>query len=609
MKIFIIYYSKIRYATASTKKALHQKSLELLKAQARERNVDANSVALSEVSNHSNRLSLIIPSDTSIISYQEDDFESDSSESHDDETSRFSRVVDVNWGEEEDWDDRDGNAEAEALLDKAKLHVVSADAMRKYAKGLQQKATNDTLAGVPHALATVTMVYDYSQNMQIPSFLDSQPGKTYYCVPKNVFCFGCANLSVSPVVMAAYAYCEDTGHKGGNNVASLVLHDLGRRGYLSSETPGKEYNQLFDNCGGQNKNRMVLRLALYLVEAGFFDKVMILFYIKGHTKNACDRLFNEMKRDYREHNVYTFSQLLNQIDQSPFVQGNSVTEDAFVDVCEMLDSFYKQITPGTINKNHMFWVEKSAPTTLHMKEWTEGLASSQNLLLGTDSIEERRKAMRSYAFKRLKPPGLSELKQVDLYLKYRPFIPPEHQDEICPRPSDAVMEKVKKERNEKQRGKAADKRSLQNEAKAASKAKSEEEKAAKKAKVAEEKQLKEAAKQLKAQQRIKAAEEKAAKEAAKQVKAQQKVVAAEERARKVAAKKAAATTVSAAASTSVVNNSVEETRACCSGDKCRKGEEEEEPEYFCYSCGGYSHYACHSIVESKTICNKCASGV
>jgi len=50
MKIFIIYYSKIRYATASTKKALHQKSLELLKAQARERNVDASSVAVSEVS-------------------------------------------------------------------------------------------------------------------------------------------------------------------------------------------------------------------------------------------------------------------------------------------------------------------------------------------------------------------------------------------------------------------------------------------------------------------------------------------------------------------------------------------------------------------------------
>jgi hypothetical protein len=132
--------------------------------------------------------------------------------------------------------------------------------VRKYAKELQVKATADTSAGVPHALATVTMVFDYSQNLQIPSFKDEQPGKTYYCVPKNVFCFGCANLSVSPVVMAAYSYCEETGNKGGNNVSSLVLRDMDRRGYFSFETPGKEFNMLFDNCGGQNKNRMVLRL-------------------------------------------------------------------------------------------------------------------------------------------------------------------------------------------------------------------------------------------------------------------------------------------------------------------------------------------------------------
>jgi hypothetical protein len=196
------------------------------------------------VSSESNGLSPIKPSDAnSIISYREDDYlDSESSLSETDEESRFSRVAEVNWTEDEDWDNRDGYAEAEALLQKARLHVESAEAMRKYAKELQVKATADTSAGVPHALATVTMVFDYSQNLQIPSFKDEQPGKTYYCVPKNVFCFGCANLSVSPVVMAAYSYCEETGNKGGNNVSSLVLRDMDRRGYFSFETPGKEFN-------------------------------------------------------------------------------------------------------------------------------------------------------------------------------------------------------------------------------------------------------------------------------------------------------------------------------------------------------------------------------
>jgi hypothetical protein len=362
-----------------------------------------------------------------------------------------------------------------------------------------------------------------------------------------------------------------------------------------------------------------------------------------------------MKREYRKRNVYTFSQLLKCMDESPFVQSNSVPEDAFTDVCEMLDHFYKQIAPGTINKNHMFWVDKSAPTTLHLKEWTKGIASSQNLILGKDSTEERREAMRSYAFKGLKPPGLSELKQVDLYLKYRPFIPPEHQDEICPRPSDEVMEKIKKERNEKQRGKASDKRALQTEANAAKKAKSEEEKATKKAKVAEEKELKEAAKELKAQQKMKAAEEKAAKEAAKQLKAQEKTRAAEEKAKKAAAKKderekkAAATSVSAAAVASALDNRkishlseenveasvldnraqeedwpmsldnrskeedwpilLDEVRVCCCGDNCKNQNEEEEPEYFCHTCGKYSHYMCSSVINGVCTCNQCALGI
>ncbi len=35
----------------------------------------------------------------------------------------------------------------------------------------------------------------------------------------------------------------------------------------------------------------MLHLALYLVEKKYFKTVEFIFYIRGHTKNVCDRLF------------------------------------------------------------------------------------------------------------------------------------------------------------------------------------------------------------------------------------------------------------------------------------------------------------------------------
>ena len=51
----------------------------------------------------------------------------------------------------------------------------------------------------------------------------------------------------------------------------------------------------------------------------------------------------------------------------------------------------------------------------------------------------------------LQPPGLREIKQVELYTKYRKYVPEQWQDETCPRPADAVLEKFKVEKNEKMR--------------------------------------------------------------------------------------------------------------------------------------------------------------
>jgi hypothetical protein len=62
---------------------------------------------------------------------------------------------------------------------------------------------------------------------------------------------------------------------------------------------------IMDNCGGQNKNKYVLYLALLLVQLKSFLTVEIIFYIRGHTKNACDQLFNQLMKHWHKRQVFT----------------------------------------------------------------------------------------------------------------------------------------------------------------------------------------------------------------------------------------------------------------------------------------------------------------
>jgi hypothetical protein len=129
------------------------------------------------------------------------------------------------------------------------------------------------------------------------------------------------DCSILPVKLTGLLYTEDVvGKKGGNNVASLLWFNLQRHGIVDTPQPFKEINLVFDNCGGQNKNKMVLRMLFFLVKKRIAVEARAIFLVRGHTKNDCDRLFNLMKKEYRKSNVYTPTDLkgcINYEDVDP----------------------------------------------------------------------------------------------------------------------------------------------------------------------------------------------------------------------------------------------------------------------------------------------------
>jgi hypothetical protein len=129
--------------------------------------------------------------------------------------------------------------------------------------------------------------------MDIPHFREEQPADIYYFSPLTVNVFGCTDLMSKPMQMKAYGYTKAEGSKGSNNVAYLVMKVLVDFGWLIQEQTGKQLSIIMDNCGGKNKNNNVLYLALHLVELKYFQIVQFTFYVHGHTKNDCDRLFNQ----------------------------------------------------------------------------------------------------------------------------------------------------------------------------------------------------------------------------------------------------------------------------------------------------------------------------
>jgi hypothetical protein len=197
--------------------------------------------------------------------------------------------------------------------------------------------------------------------MALPHFGGKQPGETYYFSPLGIYCFD----MVDPTVEKLYAHLctEGQGQKEGNNVASLIMKTLKHIDIINEDEAGRGLSIVMDNCGGQNKNRMVLHLALYLVEVGFFQTVKLFFLVRGHTKNPCDCMFNTLKKDYHQSNCYTFPMLADML-RSKNVEVLPVEEDNWENWDVFLDRFYMRFQSGTVQCNHIFSVAQERGETV-----------------------------------------------------------------------------------------------------------------------------------------------------------------------------------------------------------------------------------------------------
>ena len=337
--------------------------------------------------------------------------------------------------------------------------LTSFKAQRGFVQKRAKEAKDDLILGIVWPNNTVCLCGDYSQNLSLPNFGGEQPGDTYYFSPLSISCFGLVNHSTE--ILTAYVYPEGVGKKGGNNVASLIFKYLKENGILNlAETKGtgNRLSLIFDNCAGQNKNRMVMRFGQYLVDRGIFKEVEIIFLITGHTKNICDRRFKDLKANYHHRNVYTFDQLIKVMKEgkageatNKYLDVHEIRAKDFFNWDKYLDLLYKKRIPK-ISIYHYFGFTKGK---LNMKTTVDSSTEEQKVLSNlkkkdTDEVRQNWVNILETQFPEMEnTPGLAEIKQVELFTKWRPFVPEEFKNEICPEPPKAVLDKVKLEKKNK----------------------------------------------------------------------------------------------------------------------------------------------------------------
>ena len=357
-------------------------------------------------------------------------------------------------------------SQAETVL-KMNEHVVAYQMQRKYVDSLIKQSRDDAANNVPSDERHRVLTIDMGQNLSLPNLSGNQPGDTYYMSPLSCYVTGIVDNGVAPdekESMNCYLWREFEARRGQNNIASCLLKDLKRRGWLRKSKA--ELAIIADNCAAQNKNRVMIRLLVWLVEAGYFKKASLVFLVKGHTKNACDRNFNLLKLRYHKTDVYTYKQLIEVLSFHKQINVVPMEKEDFKDFLEWQDRFYRSPKGGDISQTHVFTVFGEGygnPTSVWKQDRCgapitveDFLPTNRNKKAKVMDAEARKNAIDKMLseLKILEPPGLREIKQVELYIKWGPLMPSDKErNETCPKPSDEVLAKVKDERNEKQKEK------------------------------------------------------------------------------------------------------------------------------------------------------------
>ena len=138
---------------------------------------------------------------------------------------------------------------------------------------------------------TITAHYSFDMAQQVFYPNDPlQPGPMYFLTPRKCAIFGVCCEAIPRQVNYLIDEAVDIG-KGANAVVSMLHHFFEVHGLGE-----KDVHLHADNCGGQNKNNIMVGYLLWRVLTGLHNNITLSFMIAGHTKFSPDWCFGLLKK-------------------------------------------------------------------------------------------------------------------------------------------------------------------------------------------------------------------------------------------------------------------------------------------------------------------------
>ncbi|KAG3061705.1 hypothetical protein PC121_g12858 [Phytophthora cactorum] len=332
------------------------------------------------------------------------------------------------------------------LTEELGVHTAAAKQMRlEYQQDLQS-------ASEDHAV----IVVDFSQNLTLPG-VTSTPSQWYFLSLVNVSVFGIYYANTG--IQYNYVYDESVTGKGTDEVNSMLYHFVHQ---IVIPNGHRKLTIYADNCGGQNKNKFVIKMLLALAQTGKLETVDLKCFVKGHTKNAVDRGFDHIRKKFAKEDVWTTDQLLEVIKESS-VSSALVHIPKDNPVMKVFWNIVKEAYKDLLNvqRYQLFQMKKANPGVVSCRAGPNEDIMNQDLRRTFDGIRTDASKVRNLLeahLEPLQPPAPNFKKKLQMHSKIRPYGPAEYRsDPIYDAPTEEE-ERLAKEAKQARRKASAKKK-------------------------------------------------------------------------------------------------------------------------------------------------------
>lgn len=251
------------------------------------------------------------------------------------------------------------DCQIKANIDSSRMAKTQLEIHHRKAERAREMLKHDTIESQDPESTKCCLSMDLQQVMFVPSLTHSD---MFYLSQLSCYNLGVHIGDTNEAYMCMWH--EGVASRGANEIASCLLHIVNH-----GLTIKKHLVIWCDNCGGQNKNRILLFTLIFLVANGIFHTIELKFLVSGHSFMPCDRDFALIEKRKKVTRAYVPSDLhavVTGARYTPPFKVVDMTACGFWDLKLAADE-YINTTKLNISKATVITIETTNPTLVKMK--------------------------------------------------------------------------------------------------------------------------------------------------------------------------------------------------------------------------------------------------